>query len=130
MRITNKEDCRNHIRLCRLIETTFLPVTDYPDDVREWLDEAKRDIRAYLHAPSPGDRRVVKDYGIDGCVMRIELPEDIQTGEEAQEWFAECEYIRYSPRPYDCTGQAFTAWYKFFRVNGRYICYHSVAVDI
>lgn len=31
---------------------------------------------------------------------------------------------------YDCTGQAFTAWYRIVKMQGRFFAYHDVAYDV
>lgn len=129
MDIRSKEECRKLITTCRIIEHDVLPVADNPGDVRAWIDGAKRDIRAFLGAGDTG-RRIVKDYGIDGYIVRVELPEEVQTYLDAMEWFDACEHIEWVPGPYDCTGKLFTSWYKLFYIGGRYVCYHSVACDI
>ena len=36
----------------------------------------------------------------------------------------------YYPSAYDCTGQAFTSWYKVFARGGRFWAYHRVSVDV
>lgn len=39
-------------------------------------------------------------------------------------------YRHYYPSAYDCTGQAFTSWYKVFVRGGRFWAYHRVSVDV
>ncbi|MCD8382880.1 MAG: hypothetical protein LUC30_08215 [Clostridiales bacterium] len=68
------------------------------------------------------DRTIVRDYGIDGFVSLIELPEYLKSEED------ERIPSRYSP--YDCSGAAFTQWYKIIKRRGRYFAYHSVGIDI
>ena len=42
------------------------------------------------------------------------------------------EFIEISviPSMYDCTGQAFTNWYKIFKRRGQFWAYHSVVFDV
>lgn len=91
--------------------------------------ELKREMRAFTNKPL-SDRRFVQDYGMDGYVVLFPLPEYVKTMDEAKDYFEECEYIHYRPSAYDCTGQAFTSWYKLFVRNGRFHAYHSVAFDV
>lgn len=126
--IRTAKDCRLYIGLVRLLEQA-LPKVDDPEAARAIVVEYKRAIRAYLGAPDTG-RRIVKDYGIDGCIVRVELPEEVQTYLDAMEWFDACEHIEWIPGPYDCTGRAFTSWFRLFYVGGRYVCYHRIARDV
>lgn len=91
--------------------------------------ELKREMRRFTHKPL-SDKRIVCDYGMDGYVVLFPLPESIESEEEAREYFEEYEYLTCRPSAYDCTGQAFTSWYKLFVRNGRYHAYHSVSFDV
>ena len=75
------------------------------------------------------DRRIIKgDW--DGYLVKIYCPEWIETMEDAEEWFDDCERIEMIHYPWDCTGQWFTSWHSIFCVNEKWICYHSVAMDV
>ena len=75
------------------------------------------------------DRRIIKgDW--DGYLVKIYCPEWVQTMEDAEEWFDEFERIEMIYYPWDCTGQWFTSWHRIFCVNGKWICYHDVAMDV
>ena len=76
---------------------------------------------------------IVKDNGIDGFVELISFPEAFDTidGEDgAEEFFKTFFEIHARPSMYDCTGQAFTSWYKLFERNGRIYAYHCVGFDV
>ena len=74
---------------------------------------------------------LVRDDGIDGCVIRQPLPRFLQDLEQAAEYFRDEEYIDYQYGPYDCTGQTFTRWYKVYRgPDGRFWAYHSIGRDV
>lgn len=90
----------------------------------------KRNIRDYHKRNAETDRHIVKDYGIDGYVVLIELPEWIESHHEAREYFKEHEYIEPYYTYYDCTGRPFTSWYKVFERRGRWMAYHSVGFDV
>lgn len=89
----------------------------------------KRNIRQYVSKPA-SDRRIVKDYGIDGAIILYPLPIEIQTVEEANTFFRCEEYMGRPRSGFDCTGRPFTSWYKIFRRRDRYWVYHGVALDI
>ena len=92
--------------------------------------EKKRTIRRLNKIEDCGST-IVRDDGIDGYVVKFPLPESIDNAEDADEYFREYEYIHYRPTYYDCTGQAFTSWYKIFRKpDGRFWAYHSVSLDV
>ena len=89
----------------------------------------KKEIRAYVNKKT-SDRRIIKEYGIDGYIELIALPERLTDLENAIEYFEDVEKIYYRPTYYDCTGQAFTSWYKVFKRNDRFFAYHSVCFDV
>lgn len=89
----------------------------------------KLDIRKYNNRPEP-EEILVKDYGIDGYVIRKPLPDCLTTVKDAEEWFKENEYMTCRPSMYDCTGDLFTSWYKIYEKDGRLWCYHSIGVDV
>lgn len=98
-----------------------------PEKIEARIVEIKRQLRA--HNRNTGDGTVVHDDG-DYHIVKLPLPEDIQTKEEAREYFRECEYIEYRPTYYDCTGQLFTQWYKIFqKPDGRFWAYHCIGID-
>lgn len=101
-----------------------------PDAAREHLDEMKRELRKRIHEVDESDRRIIKDYGIDGFIVRFALPSWVEDMETAEEWFDENERRECRPTMYDCTGDAFTSWHSIFKINGRYICYHSIGFDV
>lgn len=76
------------------------------------------------------ERRIIKDYGIDGFVELVCLPEVISSKESADEFFEEFMRMECEPSMYDCTGQAFTNWHKTVKRRGNYWVYHSVSFDV
>jgi len=96
---------------------------------KEDADELKRQIRAFLK-PFVSKRVIISDDG-DRCIIKLPLPSEIKTAEDADEYFMQNEYIEYEPTYYDCTGQLFTAWYKIFqKPNGEFWAYHSIHRDV
>ncbi len=90
--------------------------------------DAKRKLRAFINKPK--NETLVKDYGIDGYISLIRLPKKLETEEAARNYFEEEEYLVCRPSQYDCTGQAFTCWYKLFKRQGSWMAYHRVAFDV
>ena len=95
----------------------------------------KTEIRAYLKSdgvlPNFGrERRIIRDDGIDGYLELVELPESVTTEPDARDYFEACIEIRPMPAIYDCTGRAFTSWYKLFKRRGHYFAYHDVSFDV
>ena len=105
--------------------------------VKDLTDEIKREVRRWTHKVNgdsffDGDveRRVVKEYGIDGFTELVTLPEGIDNDEYASKFFHQYVYMEPDNSMYDCTGKAFTGWYKLFKRNGRYCAYHMVCMDV
>lgn len=99
------------------------------EKLQKSIVDLKKEIRAAVNKAAD-DRRIVKEYGIDGYIELIALPERLTDLENAIEYFEDVEKIYYRPTYYDCTGQAFTSWYKVFKRNDRFYAYHSVCFDV
>ena len=91
--------------------------------------DLKHEMRKFSSRPV-SERRIIQDDGIDGYTELLPLPEYIETMDEAVSYFEDYEYRPYYPSAYDCTGQAFTSWYKVFVRGGRFWAYHRVSVDV
>lgn len=125
-----------NIRNRRDLELAYFMLKCFEEDYTEMgmtdnrkakLDEIKREIRRYIHKPS--EYTVVRgDW--DNAVLLKSCPDWVETEEDAEEWFDTCERITYVPTYYDCTGQSFTSWHKVFKRNGKWMCYHCIAVDV
>lgn len=96
----------------------------------ETIKELKRSIRIYFKNQARKPKTRLFDADCDGATFLIEMPEEIKTEEIAEAWFEANEYCECIPSQYDCTGQAFTAWYKLVKRNGRWWCYHRVCFDV
>lgn len=112
-----------------LILQEICPICREPDKIKRHIIELKRSIRKYGNSKAPS-REIVQDNGIDGYVVKIQLPEWVETKEEAEEYMEENEKLEMRPSQWDCTGQAFTSWYKVFNTNGSWRAYHSVGFDV
>lgn len=95
------------------------------------IKKLKEGIRDYYKRINQRTDRLVKWYPDgEGEIWLEELPETIKTKEEAKDWFLYHRYRAALPSPYDCTGQLFTAWYKIFKRNGKYIVYYCICRDV
>ena len=110
-----------------------LDIDSYNDSVKE-IKKIKREIRDYYKRESERKERFIRDDGIDGSIVLIELPGEINSVkidsfELAEEYFKAYEYRTYRPSMYDCTGQIFTSWYKIIKRNNKFYAYHCVSFD-
>ena len=96
--------------------------------VKEKIADQKREIRKFHKKRS--DRKIVKDDGMDGYVILIELPETLGNMQDAEEYFEERETISAVPSIFDCTGQAFTSGFKVFKRRDKFMAYHSECFDV
>ena len=115
--------------LLRYYEAGLTGTAQNKELVAENAKEVKRAIRKYVGKPA-SESRIVKDYGVDGYIVKLPLPERISTADEAEEYFLSQHYIKPVNSPYDCTGRAFTSWYRIFQICGRFYAYHSVSIDV
>lgn len=93
----------------------------------DFIIETKKAIRKYNKKTS--DRRVISG-DIDGYVELIELPGFLRSVADAEDYFENNERLARRYSAYDCTGDAFTSWYKIFIRRGRFMAYHSVGIDV
>lgn len=100
--------------------------------VQHCIDEIKREMRAYFRdsRETDGNRRIIQSDGIDGYVELVKLPERLKTVTGAEEYFEMYEVREHVQSMYDCTGRAFTRWYKVFSRQGRMWAYHAVGFDV
>ena len=109
----------------------MLPMAQRTEAAVEYIKSLKKDIRAFFKKEqSKPQQRLVKDNGIDGYIVLIQLPSFLNNKEEARMYFEENEVLSCCPSIYDCTGQAFTSWYKIVERSGRLWAYHSVCFDV
>lgn len=138
--IKNSNDFRRGYEWLGIL-TELASSCDNPEAALAEIVKTKRELRSYANRNSAVDvgmgfmvkRRIVKDYGIDGYVELVSIPEVFDTldGEDgAEAFFKDFLEIQCRPSMYDCTGQAFTSWYKLFWRNGQYWAYHSVCFDV
>ena len=95
------------------------------------LFQIKRAIRTYFREENAKRRcYLVKDNGIDGYTVLLELPESLESVEDATQHFEKEELLVCKPSIYDCTGQFFTVGYKIVVRHGRMWAYHHVGCDV
>lgn len=127
MKVRNKSDLKIAYEILSCIKERTSEGTK-PTRAEERIVELKREIRGFYKKAD--NRKIVKDNGIDGFVELVELPDFLESIEEATEYFEEYEVREAIPSMYDCTGQAFTSWYKIFERRGRLFAYHSICFDV
>lgn len=97
----------------------------------ELLKERKHKIRhEYKVWLIEQEYKTIVQHDNEGCVEKLRFKDSGETLEEFTEFFKEYHYIRYIDKGYDCTGQLFTSWYSIFKVNGNWIVYHSIQMDV
>ena len=113
-------------------ESDILDMDSYNDSVYK----IKKEIRDY-YKEREKDRKewLIKDDWIDGSIVLVELPSEINSVkidsfELAEEYFKAYEYRKCRPSMYDCTGQVFTSWYKIIKRNNKFYAYHSIGFDV
>ena len=136
--IQNSEDLRIKYELLLSLnriknenESDILDMDSYND----FVNKIKKEIRDYYKREKDRKEWFIKDYGIDGGIVLIELPSEINSVkidsfELAEEYFKAYEYRRYRPSMYDCTGQSFTIWYKIIKRNNKFYAYHHIGFDV
>lgn len=123
MRIKNSQELRSAYKLLQIYRS--FGAAGCPKAA-----ELKREIRSFHHLPHSS--RIINDRGIDGYVELTLLPSCFDTWEEQDvgEWFERSCALRAIPSQFDCTGQAFTNWFKLVRRRGHWFAYHSVSFDV
>lgn len=86
--------------------------------------------RRAVRERSYGYSKIIKEYGIDGYLEKIYLPERIHHRESAEAFFLDTWYCRGGSSMYDCTGESITFDYKIALQGGRYVVYHDVRFDV
>lgn len=106
--------------------------------INNLIPQLKKELRHYAHRDNMEDvgmgfmveRRIIKEYGIDGYIELVGIPAVFETKEEADEFFMDFIYRHAYLSVHDCTGQAFTSWYKLFNRHGQFLAYHRVSFDV
>ena len=102
----------------------------YTEHVKKVIRDIKASIREYRDRNDENTFHVIADRSPDSVLLLGQLPEFIQSQEDGENYFRETYYIHMKPSPYDCTGQAFTTWFKVFKRRGRYMVYHDIGFDV
>ncbi len=124
-----KSDLEQKFFMLHVIEENW---KERPTPLREKkIKELKHEIRSFMKRNElENEKVVVQDGGMDGYTVRYPVPGWCETIDDMIEWFEEEERLRYRPSMYDCTGQAFTCWYEFHKLQGKMWVWHSVAYDV
>lgn len=137
-KVTDNESFREAYKMLAVLDEIRLEKDVDKRLVEKYAVEIKRELRKWAHRKTGVDsffdgdieRRIVKEYGIDGFVELVKLPEDIDNEAYANKFFHEYVYIEPVNSMYDCTGRAFTSWYKLFKRNSGFYAYHHIAMDV
>lgn len=125
MNIVLRGNDRQHYLWSHLVLLKWLAQTLPPKSASAWLElsedlaRTKRNIRALRDEQPQLKGTIIKDYGIDGFIERIDLP-DVKSQEEAMEAARKITF--------DC-GLMFTAWARVVKRGDGYAIYHRVATD-
>lgn len=72
----------------------MLPMAQKTDAALEYIKELKRDIRGFFRKEKEKlQRRLVKDNGIDGYIVLMQLPSFLNSKEDAAVYFEENEVM-------------------------------------
>lgn len=118
--ISNDKDLRLAYSLIRISNVPDSFIVSLKKEIRRInaIKQENNNIPTYL------------SESLDHYIEKIKLPEKIKDKESASNYFIKYYYLHYTPTYYDCTGQRFTNWYKIYKMNNRWVAYHSVSVDI
>ena len=120
--------CKHNDETKKLIEQM---TPEQKEKIERKIKSLKTEIRRYYRDHPVSDAVLVKDNGIDGYIIRYPLPDFVESKDDGEYYFKENEYIHYRPTYYDCTGQAFTGWFKVYKnTDGRWWVYHAVDFDV
>lgn len=102
-------------------------IVEIKRELRRWAkrDPFIRDFGAGLRSTC----RIVHDYGMDGFIELVSIPQVFGTLDAANEFFKDFIEIPCYYSMYDCTGRPFTTWYKLFERRGQFWAYHRVVFD-
>lgn len=121
MKITCIDDARSYERVLYALRS--LP---QGKAVRSYVDDVKRDLRAFYHRPEGRVKIITADYDSGWQLFTLAA----KTKEDADAEFNALYYRDCVPSQYDCTGQMFTIFYRLFKRNGRWMAYHHFAMDV
>lgn len=91
---------------------------------QKYILDLKQAIREYNHR-KPDRRIITGDY--DSVLELVDVPQGVT---DIDAWFDENERRVCVPSQYDCTGQAFTSWYKVCKRGDGYKVYHKINFDV
>lgn len=109
-----------------------------PNMKNNLIPQLKKQLRHYAHRDNMEDvgmgfmveRHIIKEYGIDGYIELVSIPAVFETMGEADEFFKDFIYRHAYTSVHDCTGQAFTSWYRLIIRRGQFYAYHRVVLDV
>lgn len=129
MTITNSRQVKEAYSILNILNKHY-SMQEKSESISKYEQETKKAIRSYYKKQEQKqDIKIVK-FDFDNHIKLYALPDFLDTLENAIAYFEEYERIEYIPSMYDCTGQAFTSWYKVFKRHDKFYVYHSVSFDV
>lgn len=98
--------------------------------MEEAVQKHIKQLRFLRQQEAKGERRVIRDYGINGFVELVRLPASLHTAEVAAAYFEGKEVVGCPNFPGGCTGLPFRGWYRVLCRRGNIWVYHSVSYDV
>lgn len=132
MNIRNMNDLSLSYELLAIWEKSAKEATDkaHLEKALEKIMKHKKAIRAFTNRPESNYRTIKGEYDYKITLERLPEWANSCNEEYLREWFEENRYIEAMPSMYDCTGQAFTSWYKFCKRRGNWYVYHFISFDL
>lgn len=98
------------------------------------FSKMKHDLRKDLDREAACDwarGKCIKQYDDGTVIMLVPIVEAyfFTEKEKVIRIFEDLYEIKLPNSPYDCTGQAFTSWYKVFKRRGIWYAYHCISYD-
>lgn len=126
--ITNYRDYKTAWKMVAYLQKTESSRNQY----KGFIDFVKRDIREYRDQAerSPIVSSIDEGYGYWTTLEM--LPTEITNKADAEEYFENMLRREAMPSQYDCTGQVFTVRHTIYQreSDGRFMCWHSMAMDV
>ena len=107
MKISSIDDARSYERILYALRS--MP---QGKAVRSYVDDVKRNLRAFYHRPESRVKIITANYDSGWQLITLTA----KTKEDADVEFNALYYRDCAPSPYDCTGQMFTIFYKLHKL--------------
>lgn len=119
---------REIFRQIHSFEETCARIGASPDALADMLAEMKREVRRRRDAYRPS--RGFHPYGDETVTEIVTLPDHIRSRDDAEAYYEEWIHMPRPCSPYDCTGAMFTKDHHVGVIGGRWVCWHTIGIDI